>query len=110
MIPLFAPYCPGGFEALEPALALLLQGSWQGVRPVQGTAGHPFRLQWQGGLAPLENAHCALTFPQLPDVRYHFVLPAHQLLNLLVQVQQAGGNDLSESFWRWLILGEALSP
>ena len=110
LIPLFAPYCTADFARLERALAQLQQGSWQGVRPVQGKPGHGFCLQWHGDLAPLDPTHCELTFPQLPEVHYRFVLQAYELLNLLLQAQHEGDGDLGEAFWRWLILGDALAP
>ena len=109
LIPLFAPYCAAGFDHVERALAQLQHGSWQGSRAVQGRPGHAFCLQWQGDLAPLDAIHCELTFPQLPEVHYRFVLQAYQLLNLLIQAQQQGDGDLGESFWRWLILGDGLA-
>lgn len=108
LVPLFAPYCGGvDLGALQQALALLEQGAFSGIRPLQDAEGRAFALRWSGGLAPLEPVSCELRFPQLPQVQYRFQVPAHHLLAWLVQAQAtAAPHDLPDGFWSWLILGE----
>jgi hypothetical protein len=103
LVPLYAPYCGGIEPRLEQALEVLRQGQWAGERQLQGGRSHPFVLRWQGGLAPLEQLQCELSFPQQAEILYSFAVVAHRLLAWLAD---AAGTDLPESFWRWLILGE----
>ena len=106
LVPLFAPYCGGMAQpsGLLQALDRLAQGSWQGVRQLEGGRVHPYRLEWQGESAPLEPLRCRLLFPAMPELAYRFSLPAHQLVLWLIQIQ---GNDLPQAFWRWLLMGQS---
>jgi hypothetical protein len=108
LVPLFAPYCGGMAQpsGLLQALDRLAQGSWQGVRQLEGGRVHPYRLEWQGESAPLEMLRCQLLFPALPELGYRFTLPAHQLVLWLVQSE---GDDLPQAFWRWLLLGQPMA-
>ncbi|MEB3234150.1 MAG: transglycosylase [Cyanobacteriota bacterium] len=107
LVPLYAPYCPGGdMGALEQALSVLQQGQFNGVRQLQGGEGRAFHLQWSGAQAPLDPLSCELGFPQLPQVTYRFVLPAHHLVAWLAEAMAQGATqDLPDPFWSWLILG-----
>ena len=89
--------------SLEGALEILLEGDWAGKRLLQGGRSHVLRLSWSGETAPQEILHCDLTFPDLPEVKYSFDLPCHQLVQWLMERQ---GQELPESFWRWLLLGQ----
>ena len=117
LLALFAPYC-GGLaqqDALHGALKLLQQQQFQGTRPVQGSAGHRFRLGWTGQRAPLEMVACELTFPDQPGVHYSFELSAHQLVSWLMERTADGSGegsegkmaapDLPDAFWQWLLVG-----
>ena len=86
LVPLFAPYCGGlgRLMALESVLAVLLEGDWAGKRLLQGGRSHMLRLSWSGETAPQEILHCDLTFPDLPEVKYSFDLPCHQLVQWLM--------------------------
>ena len=108
LVPLFAPYCGGIAQPsdLLKALGHLAQGSWQGVRQLEGGRSHPYRLEWQGESAPQEMLLCQLLFPAMPELGYRFSLPAHQLVVWLVQID---GDDLPQAFWRWLLLGQSLA-
>ena len=108
LVPLFAPYCGGIAQPsdLLKALGHLAQGSWQGVRQLEGGRSHPYRLEWQGESAPQEMLLCQLLFPAMPELGYRFSMPAHQLVLWLVQID---GDDLPQAFWRWLLLGQSLS-
>ena len=108
LVPLFAPYCGGIAQPsdLLKALGHLAQGSWQGVRQLEGGRSHPYRLEWQGESAPQEMLLCQLLFPAMPELGYRFSLPAHQLVVWLVQID---GDDLPQAFWRWLMLGQSLA-
>ena len=108
LVPLFAPYCGGKVQPsdLLKVLGQLAQGSWQGVRQLEGGRSHPYRLEWQGESAPLEMLRCGLLFPAMPALGYHFSLPAHQLVVWLAQVE---GDDLPQAFWRWLLLGQSMA-
>ena len=108
LVPLFAPYCGGIAQPsdLLKALGQLAQGSWQGVRQLEGGRSHPYRLEWQGETAPQEMLLCQLLFPAMPELGYRFSLPAHQLVVWLVQID---GDDLPQAFWRWLLLGQSLA-
>jgi len=108
LVPLFAPYCGGIAQQndLLKALGSLAQGSWQGARQLEGGRTHPYLLEWQGESAPLEVLRCQLLFPALPELGYHFSLPAHQLVLVLVQIE---GDDLPQAFWRWLLLGQSMA-
>jgi len=108
LVPLFAPYCGGIAQPsdLLKALGHLAQGSWQGVRQLEGGRSHPYRLEWKGVSAPQEMLLCQLLFPAMPELGYRFSLPAHQLVLWLVQVE---GDDLPQAFWRWLLLGQSLA-
>lgn len=105
LVPLFAPYCGGvSYQSLlEPAVAQLLSGSWNGRRRIAEGRDHRFTLQWQGEPAPLEPLSCQLRFPAFPQVDYTFSLPAYQLVSWLMQRQ---GDELPLEFWRWLLMGE----
>lgn len=105
LVPLFAPYCGGvAYQSvLEPAVAQLLSGSWNGRRRIAEGRDHRFTLQWQGEPAPLEPLSCQLRFPAFPQVDYTFSLPAYQLVSWLMQRQ---GDELPLEFWRWLLMGE----
>ena len=89
--------------SLESALAVLLAGDWAGKRMLQGGRSHMLRLNWSGGTAPQEILHCDLTFPDLPEVKYSFELPCHQLVQWLMDRE---GEQLPASFWQWLLLGQ----
>ncbi len=105
LVPLFAPYC-GGLARLMPlegALAILLTGDWTGKRLLQGGRSHVLRLSWSGETAPQEILHCDLIFPDLPEVKYSFELPCHQLVQWLMDRE---GEQLPASFWQWLLLGQ----
>jgi len=106
LVPLFAPYCGGMAQQrdLLKALGSLAQGSWQGVRQLEGGRSHPYWLEWQGESAPLEMLRCQLLFPAMPELGYRFSLPAHQLVLWLLQRE---GDDLPQEFWRWLLLGQS---
>ena len=108
LVPLFAPYCGGIAQPIDllKALGHLAQGSWQGVRQLEGGRSHPYRLEWQGESAPQEMLLCQLLFPAMPELGYRFSLPAHQLVVWLVQID---GDDLPQAFWRWLLLGQSLA-
>ena len=108
LVPLFAPYCGGIAQPsdLLKALGHLAQGSWQGVRQLEGGRSHPYRLEWQGESAPQEMLLCQLLFPAMPELGYRFSMPAHQLVLWLVQID---GDDLPQAFWRWLLLGQSLA-
>ena len=105
LVPLFAPYCGGlgRLMSLESALAILLAGDWAGKRLLQGGRSHMLRLSWSGETAPQEILHCDLTFPHLPEVKYSFELPCHQLVHWLMDRE---GEQLPASFWQWLLLGQ----
>lgn len=107
LVPLFAPYCGGMAQQkdLQKALDRLAQGSWGGVRQLEGGRAHPYRLEWEGEWAPLEMLDCRLLFPALPDLGYRFSLPAYRLVCWLVQLQ---GEDLPQVFWSWLLLGQSI--
>ena len=108
LVPLFAPYCGGIAQPsdLLKALGHLAQGSWQGVRQLEGGRSHPYRLEWQGESAPQEMLLCQLLFPAMPELGYRFSLPSHQLVVWLVQID---GDDFPQAFWRWLLLGQSLA-
>lgn len=105
LVPLFAPYCGGlgRLVPLEGALAILLAGDWTGKRLLQGGRSHTLQLIWSGETAPQENLHCDLIFPDLPEVKYSFELPCHQLVQWLMDRE---GEQLPASFWQWLLLGQ----
>ena len=105
LVPLFAPYCGGlgRLTSLESALEILLAGDWAGKRLLQGGSSHMLRLSWSGETAPHEILHCDLTFPHLPEVKYSFDLPCHQLVQWLMDRE---GEQLPASFWQWLLLGQ----
>jgi hypothetical protein len=102
---LFAPYCGGVAyrQLLMPAIAQLQQGEWRGERRLADGRSHALILSWQGEPAPLERLSCLLTFPQLPNLDYSFTIPGYELVYWLMQRQ---GNELPDSFWRWLFMGE----
>jgi len=105
LVPLFAPYCGGlgRLMSLEAALAILLAGDWNGKRLLQGGRSHVLRLSWSGETAPQEILHCDLIFPDLPEVKYSFELPCHQLVQWLMDMEE---EQLPASFWQWLLLGQ----
>ena len=105
LVPLFAPYCGGlgRLMSLEAALAILLAGDWNGKRLLQGGRSHSLRLSWSGETAPQEILHCELIFPDLPEVKYSFELPCHQLVQWLMDREE---EQLPASFWQWLLLGQ----
>ena len=105
LVPLFAPYCGGlgRLMSLEAALAILLAGDWNGKRLLQGGRSHALRLSWSGETAPQEILHCELIFPDLPEVKYSFELPCHQLVQWLMDREE---EQLPASFWQWLLLGQ----
>ena len=105
LVPLFAPYCGGlgRLMSLEGALEILLEGDWAGKRLLQGGRSHVLRLSWSGETAPQEILHCDLIFPDLPEVKYSFELPCHQLVQWLMDRE---GEQLPASFWQWLLLGQ----
>jgi hypothetical protein len=102
---LFAPYCGGVAyrHLLQPAVAQLHQGEWQGERRLADGRSHPFILGWQGEPAPLETLACTLQFPQLPDFGYSFTIPAYEVVYWLMQRENG---QFPDSFWRWLLTGE----
>ena len=108
LVPLFAPYCGGIAQQsdLLKALGFLAQGSWQGVRQLEGGRTHPYHLEWHGESAPLEMLRCKLLFPAMPELGYRFSLQAHQLVLWMVQIE---GEDLPQAFWRWLLLGQSMA-
>jgi hypothetical protein len=89
--------------SLEGALEILLEGDWAGKRLLQGGRSHVLRLSWSGETAPQEILHCDLIFPELPEVKYSFELPCHQLVQWLMDRE---GEQLPTSFWQWLLLGQ----
>jgi len=104
---LFAPYCGG--RVMEPslleALALLPSGEYVGERTLADGPSHRFVLRWDPVQAPLEPCRCVLRFEDNSDADYRFECPAHQLLSWLMEGPVQGrGNDLSDSFWQWLLL------
>ena len=105
LVPLFASYCGGlgRLISLEDALAILLSGDWTGKRLLQGGLSHALRLSWNGEMAPQEILNCDLIFPDLPDVKYSFALPCHQLVQWLMDRE---GEQLPVTFWQWLLLGQ----
>jgi hypothetical protein len=110
LLPLFAPYWGGLEPALEQALLVLLQGSFAGVRRLDGGERRTYLLQWAAARAPLEPTRCALTFPEHPAIQYDFAMPAHRLLRWLAGAQTSEPTgDLPDDFWQWLILGEETS-
>ena len=113
---LFAPYCGGVNREgwLELALDLLPAGQVSGRRQLHPAGMHPFELRWQPVEAPQEAVACVLTFPATAGLTYHFSLPSHQLVGWLMDLLEAkalrGEDDLPESFWRWLLVGEDPAP
>ena len=76
LLALFAPYC-GGLareQDLRFALQTLLAGEFRGSRPREGTEGHAFQLNWEGGHAPLEMATCQLVLTASRAQPYRFEL------------------------------------
>lgn len=107
LVPLFTPYLASQAADLEPALVLLLEGRFSGERHLQNGRSHRYELRWSGAAAPTEPSRCELQFPGLPAVHYSFTIPTQRLLAWLVAVSGTPGpQDLPDSFWRWLILGE----
>jgi hypothetical protein len=107
LVPLFTPYLGTQAADLEPALQMLLQGRFSGERRLLDGRSHPYELRWNGAAAPAEPSSCELQFPRLPAVHYSFMLPTQRLLAWLVEVSTTPEpQDLPDSFWRWLILGE----
>jgi hypothetical protein len=107
LVPLFTPYLETQAADLEPALQMLLKGSFSGERRLLDGRSHSYELRWSGAAAPAEPSSCELQFPRLPAVRYSFTLPTQRLLAWLVEVSATPEpQDLPNSFWRWLILGE----
>ena len=109
LLALYAPYCGGlsGEEDLSAALTILQSQSFEGLRPVEGAPGHPYRLSWTGGQAPLETISCCLKFPSHPSLNYSFELVTHQLVRWFMQVEIQDGmdSDLPDAFWQWLLVG-----
>jgi hypothetical protein len=109
---LFALYCGGVNRAacLAMALDLLPALRLNGRRLLRPAGSHPFQLSWQPVEAPQEQVACDLSFPATPGLNYSFSVPAHQLVSWLMDLLEAqdlrGEDDLPESFWRWLLLGE----
>ncbi|MFM1812856.1 MAG: hypothetical protein RLZZ336_1794 [Cyanobacteriota bacterium] len=107
LVPLFAPYLASLGAALEPALQILVQGQFSGERRLQDGRSHPYLLRWSGAAAPAEPSSCNLSFPGSPAVHYSFTVPTQRLLVWLAEADGTpGAEDLPDSFWRWLILGE----
>lgn len=110
LMPLFAPYCGGFGHGFELAIDRLLSGRFEGLRQLRSGDGHRYELRWSGGLAPLDETRCQLSFPALPQISYSFAVPAHRLLGWLASSGTAGVSepdmDLPDGFWRWLILGD----
>jgi len=112
---LFAPYC-GGLrreQALRNALEQLPLGQFDGERARSDAQPHRYLLTWSPANAPLQTCRCELRFQEQRHQRYPFECPAHQLLDWLMQVVEAGRQDLPDSFWQWLLLeqiGEDGSP
>lgn len=106
-VALFSPYC-GGRSAENDLLRVLQlwpRGQLDGIRPLEAGNGHPFRLSWQVVQAPLETTACILAFPAEPELRYAFVLPAHQLVRWLMEGGDGPlGLELPDRFWQWLLL------
>ena len=112
---LFAPYCGGLHreQALRHALEQLPLGQFDGERGCSGAQPHRYLLNWSAANAPLQTCRCELRFRGQGDQLYPFECPAHQLLDWLMQVVEAGRQDLPDSFWQWLLLeqiGEDGSP
>lgn len=113
---LFAPYCGGVNREvwLVVALDLLPVLRLNGRRLLRPAGSHPFLLSWQPVQAPQEQVACDLSFPATPGLNYSFSVPAHQLVSWLMDLREAqdlrGEDDLPESFWRWLLLGESPKP
>ena len=113
---LFAPYCGGVNREswLELALDLLPALRLRGRRQLRPAGSHPFELSWQPVEAPQEQVACSLTFPATPGLGYSFTVPAHRLVSWLMDLLEAqalrGEDDLPQSFWRWLLLGEGPEP
>ena len=106
-IALFAPYC-GGLpqeQALLKVLPLLHQGLLEGHRQLAGGKAHAFRLSWDPVRAPLSACHCELSFPNEPSLRYSFEVPAHQLVQWLMECpMEVDTVDLPERCWHWILL------
>ena len=106
-IALFAPYC-GGLpqeQALLKVLPLLHQGLLEGHRQLEGGKGHAFRLSWEPVRAPLTACRCDLSFPNDSSLRYSFEVPAHQLVQWLMECSpEANTIDLPERCWQWILL------
>lgn len=106
-IALFAPYC-GGLqqeEALRRILPQLNLGRFEGCRALDAGDSHAFVLTWSSVRAPLTPCRCELTFPDSAGLHYSFVMPAHELATLLIQVNSAAAvPDFSDAFWQWLLL------
>ena len=103
---LFAPYC-GGLrreQSLRHALEQLPLGQFDGERVRSGSPPHRYLLTWSSANAPLQTCRCELRFQEQGDQLYPFECPAHQLLDWLMQVVEAGRQDLPDSFWQWLLL------
>lgn len=112
LVALFAPYCQGASRGalLERALEWMASGQLRGERRLQPEGSRPFSLSWQAGVAPLEPAAVQLLVP--PQADYRFTLPTYQLVLWLMDWLEAGGNestpaDLPNSFWYWLLMGQA---
>lgn len=106
-IALFAPYC-GGLpqeQALLNVLPLLSQGHLDGQRQLEGGQSHAFRLSWDPVRAPLSSCRCDLSFPDEPSLRYGFEVPAHQLVQWLMECPKQGECiDLPDRCWHWILL------
>ena len=103
---LFAPYC-GGLrreQALRHALEQLPLGQFEGERARSDAEPYRYELSWSPANAPLQACRCVLRFQDRGDQRYPFECSAHQLLDWLMQVVEAGRQDLPDSFWQWLLL------
>jgi hypothetical protein len=92
---------------------VLSDGQLRGERRLQPEGSRPFRLSWQAGVAPLESAAAQLLVPPVGD--YRFCLPTYQLVLWLMDWLEAGGDpttpaDLPNSFWYWLLMGQAPEP
>lgn len=115
LVALYAPYCDGMArrQQLEQALTVLQAGSLIGERRLRPSGSRRFRFSWQAAASPLDRSPASLRFEDLPDqapLDYSFELPTYRLVLWLMDWVAAGGGpgqpvDLSESFWRWLILG-----
>ena len=106
-IALFAPYC-GGLpqeQALLNVLPFFDRGFLEGRRQLEGGQSHAYRLSWDPVRAPLNPCRCDLSFPDEPSLRYSFEVPAHQLVQWLMECPlEAEAIDLPEQCWRWILL------